>query len=545
VSGRVVLAGLLATALSCGSGRLVNSGTGGVSAGTGGSIGGTGGGSIGGTGGDGGGATGGGGTGGVPLPACGGSGSSNPIEVQLVGSDGTLVAAPVTVNAVNVAGIDSCEYVTCPSGISTIAKRISLTAAGPQSWTLYLRNDAMPIDVIRLGDTFDLTVDASTDSTLYRTVNQTVGLSRGGNLIAFAASLAQFFRPRLPPLGAFGVTIADDGAVCATAGSPGCTGRAHAARVTVGTDSAVVNAGQNVNVGWLSFTNSGFLENADTGACDSKSTTVMAGFRTLGLAGRVQVTQQEAGSDPRASTQAFFGLFKPCTGASGVASCTCVESSTSTCVTRSCSGYLNHPVLDDLLGYRSVLAEALSAVALDAGDLRVRNGSTQLDAQLPYDVTASLGAPWLPADAIEIAAAGASVPAFSTTLPFPPRVTFLEPDLGAASIALPDTLALRWTPVQGTGTVEATATSYSSPDAQTFFTIVRCSAPVSAGELMVPIPQRRVLNPGDGDRGLAVRVVNTTHVATSNLTVDVRVASFDSGRINEALPPPDGGADAN
>ena len=247
--------GLVVTTLSaCGGGSLGTSGaagtlgtgegaTGGtVTVGIAGAVG-TGGGAVGGTG----------GTGGTP-PACGGGGGPDVVELMVIGADGMPVAARVTAT-VTVTAIESCADVTCSSPTTTAASRIALAGAASQQWTLYLRNTAMPSDVIKVGDTFDLTIDASEDQTLYRSVDQTVVLSRYGHVIVFAATLSRFGGPPLPNLLPFQIAVSDEGATCESA-SLGCRQRPHALRVSVATYASVaITGGRTGRIGPFSITN--------------------------------------------------------------------------------------------------------------------------------------------------------------------------------------------------------------------------------------------------------------------------------------------------
>jgi hypothetical protein len=222
-------------------------------------------------------AGGGGGTGGT-LPACEGSSATGSVVVAFMGSDGMLVAAPTTA-AVTIASLESCGVVTCPPGAGDQANKIVLTA-GQQQWALYLRNTSMPPATIKVGDTFDLTVDASVGHTPFAGwVNQTIVLARDGNLMLFAASLAKYAGLAVPQLEAFGIAITDYGAVCEGGDyALGCVGRTHAARVAVGGDAAFVPGRQVATAGWLSLTNGGFTEQTG-GSCDAPSFTRIAGFR--------------------------------------------------------------------------------------------------------------------------------------------------------------------------------------------------------------------------------------------------------------------------
>jgi hypothetical protein len=258
---------------------------------------GSGGTAAGGTGGTGGTDTGG-STGGTPMGGTGGSGSSVPsctttdwsvvADVDLFGADGTLVATSVTA-AVTVASVDSCAVVACPSGTYPTATRIALTA-GTQSWTLYLTSAALPSDLVKAGDAFDMTVVARTDTNYATSISQTVVLAHGTDLVLFGADLSTTVfplpavlyaqQPPLPDSSAFGITFADLGTGCALS----CSKRAHGVRVTVGTETATIVGRGTARVGWLSFSSGQFDEGVNTGMCDNpqsdgKPKTLMVGFR--------------------------------------------------------------------------------------------------------------------------------------------------------------------------------------------------------------------------------------------------------------------------
>jgi hypothetical protein len=96
----------------------------------------------------------------------------------------------------------------------------------------------------------------------------------------FASSTNHFGQAPLPNLDVFGVQVTDDGAICERAPQIGtCFVRPHAARVTIGTDSASVGSGGTTRIGWLSFTSAEDSEVRDGGGCDSKAHSLMAGFR--------------------------------------------------------------------------------------------------------------------------------------------------------------------------------------------------------------------------------------------------------------------------
>jgi len=253
--------------------------TGGVSAGSGGAIAGSSGTGTGGTG---------------PLPACGGSGggTADVVELAIVDADGMAVISAVSAS-VRVTAVDSCSTVTCPSTpgfhasgytfadvpVSAMATRFMLTATDTRTWTVYLRNSAMPGDLVKVNGTFDMTVQGGIEqSSFYTSLNQTIVLAHGTDLALFASTLSRHGVPPLPALDAFGIGVTDAGARCEIPPEISCTDYPHAVHVTVGTTSADVSVGT-AKVGWLSFTNGRFLEPTG-GSCDEKGRTLMAGFRT-------------------------------------------------------------------------------------------------------------------------------------------------------------------------------------------------------------------------------------------------------------------------
>jgi hypothetical protein len=208
------------------------------------------------------------------------------------------------------------------------------------------------------------------------------------------------------------------------------------------------------------------------------------------------------------------------------------------CAYRSCAGRFAYPRIGDLLGYSAGDGISSSGGPLDAGNLVTADGFVAFNHALPYDAHDAVGSEWRPGDTISILASGAAVPLFSVDVPFPPRVSFLQPDLGAGSVVLDsDTLDLKWTPVAGAGTVDVTIATLFQPDAGYSTTVYRCSAPVTDGEMVVPIPSGRT-RPASPQSwfGLAVRVLNRGTSQVAGLTVEALVASFDSGIIVDAPP---------
>jgi hypothetical protein len=230
-----------------------------------------------------------GGTGGT-LPVCSGAGGApDSVELAMVTSNGALLTSDVQA-AVTVASIDSCAAVTCPTSfpeglrgpsLSTAATRIGLIGPDPQRWTLYLRNTNMPADFIKVGDTYDLTVDAHLPEHTFGSTTQTVVLAHGSDLALFASKTSGYsLYEGAPVLSTFGIGVSPGSASCETpiGGVTGCGYRQLDMYATVAGESVSVVGGKSGRVAWLSFTNGG-VSSAFGGFCDAPSDVAMAGYR--------------------------------------------------------------------------------------------------------------------------------------------------------------------------------------------------------------------------------------------------------------------------
>jgi hypothetical protein len=189
--------------------------------------------------------------------------------------------------SVTIASIDSCAAVSCPMYFSEIrspsvaasATRIVLRGADPQQWTVYLSLTALPADFIKIGDTFDLIVDAAAPTHAFGDRSQTVVLAHGSDLAVFAAE-SSGYPARLPDLSAFQIDVTHGSDVCENpiTGPAGCGYRASAAVVTVGGNTSTLVGGQTARIDWLSFTNGG-IGAAFGGFCDAPSGATVGGFR--------------------------------------------------------------------------------------------------------------------------------------------------------------------------------------------------------------------------------------------------------------------------
>jgi hypothetical protein len=224
--------------------------------------------------------------------------STGTVDVILVGSDGHLVTTSVddqvVVASVGLCAGVGCTPVTLPNGamipVPTTDLRIVLDRSNGGPLTLYLKVPQMPLDALKVGETYDLTAAAGIDAIFETTVDQTVTLLRGGRLVVFAAQLRKFGVPLLPDLHRAGVVLEDGGLTCDQ--GPGgsvsfsCGVRQHAVRVTTTTGgSAVVQPRQTTEVADLSFTSDSYDEYVDSGFCDTKSVTRMAAFASGPCAG--------------------------------------------------------------------------------------------------------------------------------------------------------------------------------------------------------------------------------------------------------------------
>ena len=288
---RLIFSALLAAALGCSDGTLHPGGTGGTSgsgtagttgtgtagttggAGTGGDIGGGGTGGTGGTGTAGTtGAAGAGGTGGSPYPPCGvGDGQSATVAGSIVDSGGmpvvTSTAATVTVSAVESSPASSTLRVTLAD------------AATPQQWIWSLAMTSLPNDRLKVGDQFDLTIDArECDIPLSHAPCQTVVLAHGNSMIVFTAESWGVRSPSTPALEPWGIAVADLGPFCAST-DQFCEHRTHATRVTAGSATGTLAPGQILSLADASFVLGTFDQTVDHGICDLGGRLTMGGFR--------------------------------------------------------------------------------------------------------------------------------------------------------------------------------------------------------------------------------------------------------------------------
>jgi len=205
--------------------------------------------------------------------------------ITIAGSDAALVTTavvtPVTVISAGNCATARCAWTdpTIPGAMisdTSMGKARFVVAAGAQQWTIYLSLPEMPANLVQVGDVFDMTLDAWVDQGLYDSVNQTLVLARGGNLVLFASWLAGSNGLPLPSLDAYGIGLSDDGPTCER--SIGCMDLPHAVRVANETGSAVAAVEQTVVIGNLSFSNGRTLSYPDT-VCDDKAWSQVGGFR--------------------------------------------------------------------------------------------------------------------------------------------------------------------------------------------------------------------------------------------------------------------------
>jgi hypothetical protein len=193
------------------------------------------------------------------------------------------VTSAVT-EAVTVTAIDSCGSVTCDcAGTNCNSKwpvtaqetRVVLSGAGDsQSWSFFFAVPSLPADQIQVGDTLDLSVQASQDS--FSGLSQQVVLARAGKLVIFSSNLSDIMFFPLPLLTGYGIAITDTGAICGGSGT--CPVSTHAVQATVGGTSKLVIPGQTVTVGNLTLSVQ-TLAGSST-SCDRAAYTSMSGFTT-------------------------------------------------------------------------------------------------------------------------------------------------------------------------------------------------------------------------------------------------------------------------
>jgi hypothetical protein len=159
-------------------------------------------------------------------------------------------------------------------------RRLELRAPDAREWTLFVRMPSMPADLVQVGDTVDLSLDARQDSSgMGTTTSQTIILAQGDELVLFVATL-NLTPFALPNLGSHGIAVSGDAATCQDDASGGCLRSGLAARVSVDSDAKTVEPGHTIEVSNLSFS----VETLDLvvpsgGVCDRPGFTQVAGFR--------------------------------------------------------------------------------------------------------------------------------------------------------------------------------------------------------------------------------------------------------------------------
>ncbi len=254
------------------------------------------------------------------------------------------------------------------------------------------------------------------------------------------------------------------------------------------------------------------------------------------LLGQFEVLQVWT-DQPMATTRGTFAIGTTCSE-SGPTPCAghgvCSRSQSGNCETTSCNGMLLPAGLFELLGYGQACDETWCRWRqLSAGKVHVEGPNGGLSRSPPeYAAMSPLSSPWQPGDALHISADGDAVPSFNATVPFPPLITFLEPSLAGPGIALDSTqLLVKWVPSDDTGEVDVRIAWSFEPDNCHDYKIVRCTAPVSAGQIVAPVPDLAAT--GVQRRGVAVRVHNVGVVHVNALTARMIVTSFDSGVLTE------------
>lgn len=287
MSTRSALFLLLGTILSCnGSGKVgESSGTGGAGGvgGAGGIGGGTGGGATagtnsvaggggGGTGGTGGPApTGGAGPGGSLYPACGTAGGQSAVVSGSIVDSGGVTVTMTTTAAVTIQAVES---------LSTGALRVGLAdTATSRQWTWTLAMNGLGADRFKVGDAYDLTIDArDCPIPLSHATCQTIVLGHGSVMSVFTAETWGVRLPPVPALEPWGITVTDTGAICAESDQY-CEHRYHGTQVTLASKTGTLAPGQILSLADASFVLGTFDQTVDHGICDFPGHLMMGGFR--------------------------------------------------------------------------------------------------------------------------------------------------------------------------------------------------------------------------------------------------------------------------
>jgi hypothetical protein len=260
--------------------------------------------------------------------------------------------------------------------------------------------------------------------------------------------------------------------------------------------------------------------------------------------GNVRVLQPDGSAAPIVSTTGRFAAIVSCTGTSQgtPGACRCTTDMVDGCLRRRCNGDAagQTVTMSDLLGYTAIVDDILATTPVDVGTLTVSDGARTFSYAPNYVRTDNLPGQWTPGQTITVATSGAEVPGFAVEIPFPPRVTF-EP---LPAPPYPDRLDVRWTPtMDAPGFVEAVSAFKSWPDARYSFSVIACTAPISAGHLMLPLDGAVSTSTPVASRAIAVRVVNGLSTGAPGLMADVFVESYDTGVLDDVPVARDAAAD--
>ncbi|HEY8923185.1 MAG TPA: hypothetical protein VIU64_02320 [Polyangia bacterium] len=185
--------------------------------------------------------------------------------------------------------VDSCATATCQCAIADCFHTIAVADAtrivlyGPaagQQRTLLAVIPGMPLDLVNVGDTLELSVDSFTTA-LGSSGGHQITISRGGKLVLFTSDQSRLLGPGppslpLPQLFPFGVDFSVLGPECDLGGL--CPRPRQAVQVSRGGEVAMVRVGEIVEVGDLHVSAGQLAGESSKSGCDVPAQADIAGF---------------------------------------------------------------------------------------------------------------------------------------------------------------------------------------------------------------------------------------------------------------------------
>lgn len=180
-----------------------------------------------------------------------------PFATLLVHESGKIVDTSFSAH-VTVISSEACDE-RCPSSVASDARIIVLEDSSQPGvdgarWSLIVRLDGLPDDLLALHESYDLTLTAEKEVPILvgGPLSQTVVFARDGALLlALAKKAALFVNP--PDLSTFGLTLSRDEPECVAPGAGLFGVQQFKLRVNAGDESVLVGRGSSARLGELTL----------------------------------------------------------------------------------------------------------------------------------------------------------------------------------------------------------------------------------------------------------------------------------------------------